>query len=325
MPTILILEQHSDEDSIESLVDSIDGHTLISAHSIQKAMSYLASTPVDVILADTKFEDGDAILFMDRLHKEKVESPLILVLNPGCELFAFEALERNAASFILREHLYHELSSKISLLLASSSREMRRKKLIGQLQSSQAVFCLENDPAMISPAVGRLQESLVLFKICSEEDVTRAGIALEEAITNAMYHGNLEVSSSLKDESDYRFRKQVEENRLVEPYKHRKVLIKEMLDLTGATFIVRDEGPGFNPHMLPDPLSEEQLLKPYGRGLLMIQNFMDEVTFNEKGNEIKLVKYSRHHKGCNALNHFSSHCQPEQSEGAESPQECTTV
>ena len=57
-------------------------------------------------------------------------------------------------------------------------------------------------------------------------------------------------------------------------------------------FVIRDEGPGFNHEQVVDPTQEENLERIGGRGLLLIRNFMDEVSYNQRGNEISLVKYT---------------------------------
>ncbi len=57
-----------------------------------------------------------------------------------------------------------------------------------------------------------------------------------------------------------------------------------------ARFVIRDEGPGFDPAQVSDPTYRSNLDKPYGRGLFLIRAFMDEVLFNDKGNEITLIK-----------------------------------
>jgi anti-sigma regulatory factor (Ser/Thr protein kinase) len=58
-----------------------------------------------------------------------------------------------------------------------------------------------------------------------------------------------------------------------------------------ATFVVRDEGKGFDPATLPDPTDPANLGKASGRGLLLIQTFMDRVEHNEHGNQITMTKY----------------------------------
>ena len=58
-----------------------------------------------------------------------------------------------------------------------------------------------------------------------------------------------------------------------------------------AVFTIRDEGPGFNPSTLPDPTDAANLEKPGGRGVVLMRTFADEISYNETGNEVTLVKY----------------------------------
>jgi anti-sigma regulatory factor (Ser/Thr protein kinase) len=74
------------------------------------------------------------------------------------------------------------------------------------------------------------------------------------------------------------------------PYAERRVQVTARIDPEEALFVVRDEGNGFNPDDLPDPTNAENLLKPSGRGVMLIRTFMDEVSFNDKGNEITMIK-----------------------------------
>jgi anti-sigma regulatory factor (Ser/Thr protein kinase) len=68
------------------------------------------------------------------------------------------------------------------------------------------------------------------------------------------------------------------------------VYITERVSRAEAHYVIRDEGPGFNPFVLPDPTAPENLDKLSGRGLLLIRTFMDDVSYNETGNQITLVK-----------------------------------
>jgi serine/threonine-protein kinase RsbW len=86
-------------------------------------------------------------------------------------------------------------------------------------------------------------------------------IALDEAIVNAIKHGNKNDPS-------------------------KTVRIVAELTARGARFTVRDEGSGFSRDGLPDPTDPLRLLVPSGRGLLLISHIMDDVHHNECGNEI---------------------------------------
>jgi len=58
-------------------------------------------------------------------------------------------------------------------------------------------------------------------------------------------------------------------------------------------YIIRDEGKGFAHQNLPDAADPENLFQNAGRGLVLIHNFMDEVLWNERGNEITFIRYRK--------------------------------
>ena len=58
----------------------------------------------------------------------------------------------------------------------------------------------------------------------------------------------------------------------------------------GISILVRDPGPGFDPALIPSPTAGLNLYRDHGRGLYLIQNLMDEVSFGERGNEILMRK-----------------------------------
>jgi anti-sigma regulatory factor (Ser/Thr protein kinase) len=59
---------------------------------------------------------------------------------------------------------------------------------------------------------------------------------------------------------------------------------------TQAIYTIRDDGPGFDPSSLPDPTDPANLDRPCGRGLLLMRTFMDNVIYNDRGNEVTLFK-----------------------------------
>ena len=90
-------------------------------------------------------------------------------------------------------------------------------------------------------------------------------LAVEEAVVNAIKHGNQ-----------------------MDPDK----LVKIGYTVTPERFTIRieDEGAGFNPGDVPDPLSDEGIERPCGRGLLLINGFMDEVRYHGRGNVVTMSK-----------------------------------
>ncbi|MAE63242.1 MAG: anti-sigma regulatory factor [Phycisphaeraceae bacterium] len=99
----------------------------------------------------------------------------------------------------------------------------------------------------------------------SEDAQFAIRLAVDEAIANAIWHGN---------DSD--------------PDKH--IVVEYEVDEEAVRVSVRDDGPGFDPGTVPDPTLDENLQRPHGRGIMLMQAYMSEVRFNKEGNCVTLVK-----------------------------------
>jgi serine/threonine-protein kinase RsbW len=112
-------------------------------------------------------------------------------------------------------------------------------------------------------------ENLVLGTLTEEgwdpEDLFSIRLALEEAITNAIKHGNKLDAS-------------------------KKVVVRFGTDGTQLVIQVEDEGTGFDPTSVPDPTAEENLERESGRGLLLMRYYMDNLEYNPRGNCVTMIK-----------------------------------
>ena len=72
----------------------------------------------------------------------------------------------------------------------------------------------------------QLQDHLTSLRLCDQTGLIRTGIALEEALLNGMYHGNLEVSSQIKQVDEPRFHRLIEERRHQKPYVDRRLRVR---------------------------------------------------------------------------------------------------
>src|SRR5262249_45075936 len=151
-------------------------------------------------------------------------------------------------------------------------------------------FLLDNDPSLIPPLIGHLRDNLLRMGLCDETGLIRVTVALSEALSNAIFHGNLEVDSRLRETDEKAWHQLVEERRRQKPDRDRRVHIIAKETLPEARYVIRDEGPGFDPSRLPDPTDPANLEKVSGRGLLLIRTFMDEVYHNQLGNELTMAK-----------------------------------
>lgn len=102
-----------------------------------------------------------------------------------------------------------------------------------------------------------------------EEQVHHIGMAVREAVANAVAHGNCYNCD-------------------------KSVFFEASVDSKAFRVTVMDQGEGFSPDAVPDPLAPENILKDSGRGLLLINAFFDEVTMEPEhphGTRVVLVKY----------------------------------
>jgi anti-sigma regulatory factor (Ser/Thr protein kinase) len=209
----------------------------------------------------------------------------------GSEDIAIQALQRGAASYVPKKDLAKELASTVENVLAVARAERGHQRLLERMTKIEQHFLLENDVSLVSPLIGHLQESLARMRLCDETGLIRVGIALHEALVNAIHHGNFEVSSHLKEEDDKAYRELIEERSQQSPYRDRRVQVSASVSSSKATYVIRDQGKGFNVNDQPDPTDPTNLDKISGRGLMLIRTFMDKVYHNDTGNEITMVKH----------------------------------
>ena len=72
-------------------------------------------------------------------------------------------------------------------------------------------------------------------------------MALQEALDNALYHGNLEISSDLREQDPGLYYRSAEERRVAPPYASRQIFVSVDESPEHVTYRIRDEGPGFDP------------------------------------------------------------------------------
>ena len=163
-------------------------------------------------------------------------------------------------------------------------------RLMGCLKRGQFQFVLANEPGLIPSLINHVQSLVSSVGLCDEASVIRVCIALEEALRNAMFHGNLELTSEQREGDAAEYQRLINERTCAEPYAGRQLEVTVEVTPRSGRFVIRDQGPGFDPSKLPDPTDPENLERVSGRGLLLMRTFMDEVIFNASGNQVTMVK-----------------------------------
>ena len=208
----------------------------------------------------------------------------------GSEDVAAKALHQGAVSYVRKRNLAREVVRTVGSVLAVAQALPQQERVLDCLTDNQLGFVLDNDPAQVPAVLGHLELVASFLHPRDRNDRIRVGMALHEALLNAIQHGNLELNSDLRQEDEEVFWKLGEERRRQSPYRDRRVHVRATLSRSEAVYVVEDEGPGFNPATVPVASDPANLERIGGRGLMIIRTFMDEVEHNEKGNQITLRK-----------------------------------
>ena len=260
------------------------------ANNGREALQAMARRIPALVITDLQMPEMDGLALVEAIRLEFPTVPVILMTAHGSEDIAAQAMRRGAASYVPKRYLSRDLAETVDFVLDATQELRDQQRAVMSLQGSEFRFVLENDPPRFTAVVGYLRQQISQMGLCDETEMMRVGIALSEALSNAMTHGNLEVGSEMREDDCGSYEKLIAERRDCEPYCQRRVHLTAKISPQEAVYVVRDEGKGFDPSVLPDPTDATSLDNVSGRGLWLIRNFMDMVYHNVDGTEITMIK-----------------------------------
>jgi CheY-like chemotaxis protein/anti-sigma regulatory factor (Ser/Thr protein kinase) len=294
MAKVLVVDDsQTDRQTIGALLEAARDLEVQYAVDGADALAKMQQTLPDLVVTDLMMPRMDGLELVGTVTERYPLVPVILTTAQGNEETAIQALQRGAASYVPKRRLADNLLDTVREVLRFSQRKRSETQLMGCMTRHEGRFVLDNDPGLIEALVTYLQEEAAQFRFCDEVEGRRLGVALEEALKNALFHGNLELERKLREQDKEAYDALVTRRREQPPYRDRRIHVDAKLSPDGATFVIRDEGLGFDTSSLPDPAKPASLEKTSARGVLLMRALMDEVVFNESGNAVTLVKRRR--------------------------------
>jgi len=290
MTSILVVDDSPLDQHFAGRCVQDEGCSVIFAKNGREALEVILQQKPDAVLTDLQMPELDGLELVRRIKEQHLTTPVILMTAHGSEEVAVQALRAGAASYVPKKNLQRDLSWALRNVLAAAEAAYEKEQIRDFLTLSESHYVLGYEPNAPRTLVSHLQDTLAQMAICDEVGRLQVATALTEALANAVDHGNLELDSKMREQDATEYRRLGVERSQQKPFRDRRVQVTARIDPDQAVFVVRDEGRGFDPHRLPDPTDPENLLKPSGRGVMLIRTFMDEVSFNETGNEITMVK-----------------------------------
>jgi CheY-like chemotaxis protein len=291
MKRVLLAEDSSTQALLFQRLLEGGGFEVLVANNGLEALEQIDSFQPNVILTDMDMPVMNGLELVEALQQREFYLPVVLMTAQGSEDTAMLALKAGATYFfpkrLLQQVVVPTLEEVVKLAEANRDTDFPHD----YPPTAYHEYDIGNDSSLIHPLVINIG-AVLKQRGFSELQLMRITMAMTEALTNAVNHGNLEVSSELRDneEGPEEYLALAEKRKQEEPYKSRSVKVKAFFNGDQVRFVVRDQGPGFDASLIPDPTDPENLDRVSGRGLMLIYTFMDEVSLNKTGNEITMIK-----------------------------------
>jgi CheY-like chemotaxis protein/anti-sigma regulatory factor (Ser/Thr protein kinase) len=291
MPSVLVVDDSPfDRHLAVSLLKRSPGLAVFEAADGQDALAKIELHLPDVVVTDLMMPKMNGLELVSAVKEDYPLMPIILMTSMGSEEIAVQALQKGASSYVPKRSLGSDLTEVVEQVLSAIQEVRGRSRLLSRISRYEYSFTLETQLNLVCALSSFLREEAARLRLCPRSDCLRLGVAVEEALLNAYYHGNLEISSKLREENHQLYHDTAVQKSQEPPFCNRHIYVTVKITPTQAIYSIRDEGPGFDPTSLPDPTDPANLDRPCGRGMLLMRTFMDNVIYNDRGNEVTLFK-----------------------------------
>lgn len=288
---ILVVDDERDlAEMIKSAVEMQYNSTVLLAYNGHEGLSILEADPPDLVISDITMPDMDGLDMIRGLRKKRKDMPVIIITAYDHIENTVAAIRLGAMDFIRKPFKIEELYFSLDRILKMRHGPIDRAADLKQ--AGRLLWNYRTNNCDVSELASYLSMLITQAGLCSSHDFNSFYVVIYEAITNAREHGNLEMPSHFKDEDIHHYYAMMNERLNDETFAKRKINIELQYNDHEIMLKIRDEGNGFD-HSVFDADSfytNDHILKHYGKGLIIIKSYMDKVCFNDKGNEILLVK-----------------------------------
>lgn len=295
MARILLVEDSPTQAIDIRLLLEEGSHEVVHVANGRLAVEVLDQQPIELVVTDLEMPEMNGLELVQMMVDQFQHVPSILVTARGSEELASKALQLGAAGYVPKDHLRTLLNDTIVDVLGVIRTDASFAKLISTLQENVFVFELPNESSLISPLVALLMQVAAGMELFGGTQMTRIGVAVEHALVNAMYRGNLELGPSVTPAHraivfDDATSDTIEKRKTSDPYQKRRVHVHAAACKSELRVTIRDEGKGFDTSKVPGAGDPKVLDTESGKGLVLMASFTDELIFNDAGNEVTLVK-----------------------------------
>lgn len=297
MPTVLVVDDSAvDRRIVRGLLERAGEFEVAESNDGKAALASVEERTPDVVITDIRMPEMDGFELVAELKEEHPSVPVILMTGKGSEEIAARAMQHGAASYVPKVCLADDLLPTVERVLSAFHEDRTHTRLLHHMNRCLLELTLTNNLTVVRAMVSMAQQMLRCLPLADEVERLRVAIALEEGLKNALYHGSLEIGATEPKPSRADYATLAGQRMYAEPYRDRRIHVTVDIDRNRAEFLIQDDGPGFNHREEAQSVSLEDQEHAAARGLSLMHTIMDEVVFNDAGNEVRLVKRAVSHE-----------------------------
>ncbi len=251
-----------------------------------------------LIITDIVMPRMSGLEFLKSLIKVKPDIPIIFISGYTEFAFALEAIKLGAVAFLVKPFDKSELLKLVDKIMTLAKKRHAHDTLLTRVSAEKLELVIDTATMMdknnFSQLTGEMADRFIEFIKPEKIGALKIVLAVHEALRNSLEHGNLELPSDIKpdlihDKEDP-YEKLMRE-RLTDPkYAEKEISITYSRTEEKAELVIRDDGKGFDSRAIFDQKHDADL--GHNRGLILIRAGMNEVSYNDIGNEITLTCYA---------------------------------
>lgn len=293
MPDILLVDDSQvDLRLFSELLGKESGFNVRTCSDGAAALESMEESLPDIVVTDMQMPVMDGLELVKHVRERHPNTPVILITGYGSEDIATKALRAGAAGYVPKSNSAELLCTTIhhvTELGRTFHIDDRINKLTSMLQYE---LKLDNDEALIPGVLQLVRQRVSEIAKVDCVNLLQIEVALEHAILNGIYHGNLDFKQHAGIDFDVKSRMREAKILNSRPlYSSRKVSLAMRVTPDEARFVVKDEGSGFDVKEVSSLGLTQSLRGDFGQGLFLMWAFMDKVVFDRKGSTVTLVKH----------------------------------
>ncbi|HPG58137.1 MAG TPA: response regulator [Candidatus Wallbacteria bacterium] len=269
------------------------GHEVKSARDGLQGLQLFKEFQPDIVISDINMPEMDGLEMLENIRQIDPNSIFIINSTLDSPRYTLKALRLKANDYLIKPVLEKDiicLLDKYSEIIANRTKD---REVFGMINRCELDIEISNQLHAIKKIIDRL----MLETEHAIPALDRLGIhlGLLEMLTNAIEHGNLEITYEEKTralEQGVEGWHNIFQTRAgAAPYMDRKVTIEFKMDKKQCEWIITDQGKGFDWTKVPDPNDPQNLLAAsHGRGIILSKLQFDDVQYLGCGNKVRLIK-----------------------------------